>query len=115
MYALSPSLVELLTGKLSPCNWSLAEYFPNIQYAILNRLYTHSLKHDQFVITSGLFANKYGTDSPTRDYFRILVETITKIISHPSTIFDNWYIFNNSLYTGVNSFVKFSLQMTKII
>ena len=41
MYALSPTLFELLTGKLSPCNWNLAEYFPNIQYAILNRLYSH--------------------------------------------------------------------------
>ena len=41
MYALSPSLFELLTTKLSPCNWILAEYFPNIQYSILNRLYSH--------------------------------------------------------------------------
>ena len=41
MYALSPTLFELLTGKLSPCNWNLAEYFPDIQHALLNRLYSH--------------------------------------------------------------------------
>ena len=41
MYALSPTLFELLTGKLSPCNWNLAENFPSIQYAILNTLYSH--------------------------------------------------------------------------
>jgi PI-3-kinase-related kinase SMG-1 len=45
MYALSPTLFELLTGKLSPCNWNLAEYFPNIQYAIFNRLYSHSSRY----------------------------------------------------------------------
>jgi hypothetical protein len=41
MYALSPSLFELLTSKLSPCNSTLADFFPNIQHAILNRLYSH--------------------------------------------------------------------------
>jgi PI-3-kinase-related kinase SMG-1 len=31
MYALTPTLFELLTVKLSPCNWQLAECYPNIQ------------------------------------------------------------------------------------
>ena len=48
MYALSPTLFELLTGKLSPCNWHLAECFANIQYAILNRLYSHCSRYNIF-------------------------------------------------------------------
>jgi hypothetical protein len=58
MYALSPTLFELLTGKLSPCNWSLAEYFPNIQYAIFNRLYSHSSRY-LFKFFSEFYRLKY--------------------------------------------------------
>jgi len=41
MYALSPNLFELLTTTLSPCNWTLAESYPNIEYSIMNRFYSH--------------------------------------------------------------------------
>ncbi|CAF0784356.1 unnamed protein product [Brachionus calyciflorus] len=120
MYTLSPTLFELLTNKLSPLNWSLAENFPNIQYALLNRLYTHCQRHENFIVTSSLFANKYGTDSPTRDYFRIIIETITKLISHPTTSLDisvillNWSIkliesitVENGSILSTNLFINF--------
>lgn len=120
MYALSPTLFELLTGKLSPLNWSLAENFPNIQYAITNRLFTHCQRHENFIVTSSLFVNKYGNDSPTKDYFRIIIETITKLIAHPTTSIDitvlllNWSVkiiecitVENGTIFSSNLFVNF--------
>ncbi len=123
MYALTPTLFELLTDKISPANWTLAEYFPNIQYAILNRLYSHSLRYDHFIVSSSLFQNKHGSDmmltnAPTRDYFKTIIEIIVKILPHSSTTLDisllclNWiseiidhltidssYIFESSLFS----------------
>lgn len=90
MYTLTPSLFQLLTERLSPLNWSLAETFPHIQYAIINRLYNHCLRHENFIVTSSLFVHKYGNDSLTKDYFRIIVENVTKLLAHPSTNIDIW-------------------------
>lgn len=90
MYALSPSLFQLLTERLSPLNWSLAETFPNIQYAIISRLYNLCLRHENFIVTSSLFVHKYGNDSPTKDYFRIIVEYVTKLLVHPTTNIEIW-------------------------
>ncbi len=100
MYALSPSLFQLLTDKLSPCNWTLAESFPNIQYAILSTLYSHCSRHDNFIASSGLFTPKTSTvsDSPTRDHFKAIIENLIRLIPHESTSFDislltlNWLL-----------------------
>ncbi len=151
MYALSPTLFELLTAKLSPCNWNLAESYPNIQFAILNTLYSHCLRyifksfldlrieiffiywyfkkrHEHFIVSSALFSTKNSgsdnsailTNAPTRDHFKIMIEILTKIISHSSSSFDlsllilNWlteiidlistdnsYIFETPLFTNL--------------
>lgn len=44
MYAISPPLFEVFTLKLSPCNWILAEYFPNIQFDILKKFFAYCSK-----------------------------------------------------------------------
>lgn len=95
MYALSPSLFQLLTDKLSPCNWTLAESFPSIQYAILSTLYSHCSRHDNFIASSGLFSAKSTssetvllTNAPARDHFRTIVENLVQLIPHETTTFD---------------------------
>ena len=42
MWALSPSLFDLLTKHLSAAHWGLAECFPAVHYALLNTLCAHS-------------------------------------------------------------------------
>ncbi len=42
MYALCPTLFKLLTVHLDPRNWLIADNAPNMQYALLNTLYTGS-------------------------------------------------------------------------
>ena len=63
MYVLSPSIFNLLINNLSPCNWQLAEYFPKIQFAILNTIYSHCSRHDHFINNSSLFINNQNEKS----------------------------------------------------
>jgi hypothetical protein len=96
MYALSPTLFELLTDKLSPCNMVLAQNYPNIEYALLNTLYSHCSRYDHFIASSTLFLNstKHGhneqgahdstnvtllRNAPTRDHFKQIIEILTKV------------------------------------
>lgn len=90
MYAIHPPLFEIFTTKISPCNWSLAEQFPNIQFDILSKFFAYCSRHDYFIANSSLFLsthemNSLFTNSITRDYFKIIIETLTRIVEHPST------------------------------
>ena len=110
MYALSPTLFELLRDKLTPCNWSLADNFPSVQYAILNTLYSHCSRYDHFIASSSLFSSKHGADkallsnAPTRDHFKQIVELLTKIIPHASSSYDTSILVLNWLYEVFISF-----------
>lgn len=44
MYAISPPLFEIFTIKLCPCNWTLAENFPHIQFDILSKFFAYCSK-----------------------------------------------------------------------
>jgi len=133
MYALTPTLFELLTVKLSPCNWSLADYYPNIQFAILNTLYSHCLRHEHFIISSTLFSTKSSpssssnvagtgsdssailTNAPTRDQFKIIIEILTKLISHTTSSFNlvslilNWLVEIIDFISVENAYIFDSL------
>jgi serine/threonine-protein kinase SMG1 len=138
MYALTPTLFELLTVKLSPCNWSLADYYPNIQFAILNTLYSHCLRHEHFIISSTLFSTKSSpslssnvagtgsdssailTNAPTRDQFKIIIEILTKLISHTTSSFNlvslilNWLVEIIEFISVENAYIFDSLLFTNL-
>jgi hypothetical protein len=90
MYALSPSLFELFTGNLTPYNLSLFEYYQNIQFAFLNKLFVNCSRHDHFVANSSLLRKadveqaSIFSNNTTKDYFKIIVELLLKFASHPS-------------------------------
>lgn len=92
MYALSPSLFQLLTEQLSPCNCQLAEKSPSIQYAILNTLYSHCTRHENFIANSALFSAPVDktmlTNGSTRDHFKTIIEVLGKIIPNSSSGYD---------------------------
>lgn len=95
MYALSPTLFELLTNRLCPCVWQMADSFPNIQFAILNTLYSYCTKHESFFRNSSLIINnKSNSDttlfmnSQTRDNFKIIIDILSQILSNKSSSLD---------------------------
>ncbi|XP_077980517.1 serine/threonine-protein kinase SMG1-like [Glandiceps talaboti] len=97
MWALSPSVFELLTDNLSVCHWELAMYYPSVQYAVLQALYAHCHRHGHF-ITSSMGSNQpaivEGTvlssvsSSTTSTYFPKILEILSSVLSHSATSCD---------------------------
>ena len=44
MWALAPSIFDLLIKYLNPLNTAIAERFPAVQYATIHSLYSHSTR-----------------------------------------------------------------------
>ncbi|KAK8726162.1 hypothetical protein OTU49_010400, partial [Cherax quadricarinatus] len=61
MWALTPSLVDLLAYHLTPASSQLALHYPEVQYAILFLLYSHCAKHSHYISSSTLIV---GASSP---------------------------------------------------
>ncbi|XP_076458807.1 serine/threonine-protein kinase SMG1-like [Babylonia areolata] len=57
MWALSPSIFDLLCDHLEPTDHWLAERHPCVQYAILHTLYGHCCRHGNFVSSSSLLSS----------------------------------------------------------
>jgi hypothetical protein len=108
MYALTPTIFELLTVHLDPRNRFLAEMFPNIQYALLNALYLHCSKHEHFIANSAILMQRNSnsdntntqlyTNAQTRDHFKTIIELLIETIDHVSCTYDtsmlilNWFL-----------------------
>ncbi|KAK7086208.1 hypothetical protein SK128_014254 [Halocaridina rubra] len=61
MWALTPSLVDLLATHLTPTSAHLALHYPEVQYAILFLLYSHCTKHSHYASSSTLIV---GASAP---------------------------------------------------
>ncbi|KAL8580399.1 hypothetical protein ACOMHN_020876 [Nucella lapillus] len=57
MWALTPSIFDLLCDRLQPTDAWLAQRHPCMQYAILHTLYGHCCRHGNFVSSSSLLAS----------------------------------------------------------
>lgn len=62
MWALDPTLFELVTEHLCPTDAWLGEHRPALQYALLRLLHTHCTRHGHFVSTSVLVT---GAEAPS--------------------------------------------------
>ncbi|CAH4033017.1 unnamed protein product [Pieris brassicae] len=66
MWALQPSILELLAIKMCPHNITLTKDRPALQYSILYLLYSHCKKNNHFIASSDLVTN---THQRTNDLF----------------------------------------------
>ncbi|XP_064478014.1 serine/threonine-protein kinase SMG1-like isoform X2 [Ornithodoros turicata] len=62
MWALEPTLFELVTEHLCPTDPGLGEHCPALQYALLRLLHSHCARHGHFVLTSVLVT---GAEAPS--------------------------------------------------
>ncbi|XP_070580922.1 serine/threonine-protein kinase SMG1-like [Ptychodera flava] len=97
MWALSPSIFELLTDYLSVCHWELAMYYPSIQYAVLQALYAHCNRHGHFIssnigssqpVTSEGSVFSSVTSSTTSSYFPKILTILADVLVHSATSCD---------------------------
>ncbi|CAK1544820.1 unnamed protein product [Leptosia nina] len=97
MWALQPSILELLSIKMSPHNEILTKERPALQYSILYLLYSHCKKNNHFIASSDLVTNAQqrasdlfslsnlslgdvsGT-SPTCGHLAIILQTLSVIL-----------------------------------
>ncbi|XP_063243710.1 serine/threonine-protein kinase SMG1 isoform X2 [Bacillus rossius redtenbacheri] len=63
MWALQPSIFELLAVKLTPYHPDLAAFSPALQYSLLFLLYSHCTRSSHFVSSSSLVSTKQGSSS----------------------------------------------------
>ncbi|OAD60741.1 Serine/threonine-protein kinase SMG1 [Eufriesea mexicana] len=92
MWALKPSILELLAVKLKPYDNSLSSTSPILQYSILYLLYAHCSRYNHFVPSSSLItgtttcrpidmfpgALDVPTTSPTSGHLSIILNLIAK-------------------------------------
>ncbi|XP_055682842.1 serine/threonine-protein kinase Smg1 isoform X2 [Lutzomyia longipalpis] len=86
LYALRPSLLEMLTTNLCPAD-EIWLRFPVVHHAILTLLVAHCSNNGNFISSSGLLAGKVTpmmsldrTESPTTDNFETILSTIDTLL-----------------------------------
>lgn len=62
MWALKPSILELLAVKMCPYNKVLVKEYPALHYAIMYLLYSHCKKNNHFIASSDLVSNTQKSD-----------------------------------------------------
>lgn len=93
LYALKPSLLEMLTSNLSVTD-ELWQGFPMVHQAILGLLVAHCTNNGNFISSSGLLKGKVPhvinqmspedrTESPTSDNFEMILTTIDTLLKLP--------------------------------
>lgn len=98
MWALRPSILELLAVKMKPFDSNLSLNHPSLHYSILYLLYSHCKRYNHFVSSSnlvrtnlcvaglGLNLGEGATSSPTSGHLTIILETLTKCLNIKSCI-----------------------------
>ncbi|XP_047110312.1 serine/threonine-protein kinase SMG1 [Schistocerca piceifrons] len=100
MWALKPSILELLAVKLEPYSDKLTLCCPALQYSLLYLLYSHCSRYNHFVSSSGLISASQGratvcdilglpvtlghevpTASPTSGHLSIILHLLSKMLS----------------------------------
>ncbi|GLH00101.1 Serine/threonine-protein kinase ATR [Gryllus bimaculatus] len=104
MWALQPSILELLAVKLQPYHKNLVNYSPMLQYCIIYLLYSHCARYNNFVSSSGLVSAAHGvsnvcdilglpinlgtdvpTSSPTSGHLSVILTVLTQVLSEVSS------------------------------
>ncbi|KAM3958581.1 LOW QUALITY PROTEIN: serine/threonine-protein kinase Smg1 [Aphomia sociella] len=97
MWALQPSILELLAIKMRPHNDKLMREKPALQYSILYLLYSHCKKNNNFIASSDLVTNtqqrtgdifglsnlnlgEVSGSSPTSGHLAIILNTLSMIL-----------------------------------
>lgn len=92
MWALSPSIFDLLSDRLVPTDPWIAECHPCVQYAILHTLYGHCCRHGNFVSSSCLLATDTVSlatmSQATSEYLTRILRLLVALLEGPKTSFD---------------------------
>ncbi|XP_037294891.1 serine/threonine-protein kinase SMG1 [Manduca sexta] len=97
MWALQPSILELLAIKMCPHNEILAKQTPALQYSVLYLLYSHSKKNNHFIASSDLVTNtqqrasdmfglsnlnlgEVSGSSPTSGHLAVILNTLSMVL-----------------------------------
>lgn len=97
MWALQPSILELLAIKMCPSNENLIKSAPALQFSVLYLLYSHCKRNNHFVASSELVTNTqqragdmFGLSnlsmgevtgsSPTSGHLTVILNTLTMIL-----------------------------------
>ncbi|CAB3222044.1 unnamed protein product [Arctia plantaginis] len=97
MWALQPSILELLAIKMCPHDEKLTKYKPALQYSILYLLYSHCKKNNHFIASSDLVTNTQqrandmfglsnlslgdvSSSSPTSGHLAVILNTLSMIL-----------------------------------
>ncbi|CAH0730089.1 unnamed protein product, partial [Brenthis ino] len=97
MWALQPSILELLAIKMCPHDETLMKMRPALQYAILYLLYSHCKKNNHFIASSDLVTNSQGRakdlfglsnlslgevsgSSPTSGHLTVILNTLSIVL-----------------------------------
>ncbi|XP_013115511.2 serine/threonine-protein kinase Smg1 isoform X1 [Stomoxys calcitrans] len=89
MYALNPSILELLITNCQAANESLWKQYPTLHQALLAVIKEHSSKNYNFRQSSRLLV--HNQDSPTAENFSIILKFLATILRwHISSDLQNW-------------------------
>ncbi|OWF37806.1 serine/threonine-protein kinase SMG1-like [Mizuhopecten yessoensis] len=114
MWALSPSIFDLIGRHFDPLELSVAERYPAIQYAILNALFSHCTRHGNFISSSSLLTqNSYKEGSvlanvspTTSNNFSRILRLLTGLLASNSTSYDSRCLclkWIGDIISGLNS------------
>ncbi|XP_048758488.2 serine/threonine-protein kinase SMG1-like [Ostrea edulis] len=81
MWALSPSIFDLVSKHFSPLDEVVSEVYPAIQYALLSTLFSHCSRHGNFVSSSSLIMQTSRLDgSPMANVNPTTASNFTQIL-----------------------------------
>ncbi|XP_052059400.1 serine/threonine-protein kinase SMG1-like isoform X1 [Mytilus californianus] len=94
MWALSPSLFNLISHHFNPVENAISEMFPAVHYAMLNTLYSHCTRHGHFISSSHLTQSNLQEGSvmanaTTSGIFSHIIQLLSTLLADPSVSFDS--------------------------
>ncbi|XP_071818149.1 serine/threonine-protein kinase SMG1-like isoform X2 [Apostichopus japonicus] len=95
VWALSPSVFELLTSHILPKSWIIARSHPTVHYTLLHALFTHCESHGYFISSSQGIAIPSGRSehpgglSKTGQFFMRILNLLTDLLPNPALIADS--------------------------
>ncbi|XP_048245963.1 serine/threonine-protein kinase SMG1-like isoform X1 [Haliotis rufescens] len=121
MWALSPSVFDLLSTHLCPVEPWIAECYPSVQFAVVYALYSHCCRHSNFTSSSSMLSQPSPVDSAiissvsmvTSGHFAKVLELTEQLLAHSKTTYDvrclviKWVSeIITSLHTSQHIFLK---------
>eukprot|EP00106_Octopus_bimaculoides_P021655 XP_014789097.1 PREDICTED: serine/threonine-protein kinase SMG1-like isoform X1 [Octopus bimaculoides] len=96
MWALTPSIFDLLIKHLHPLNQPLVDRYPAVQYATIHSLYSHCTRHSNFISSSSLLTQNTalegsvlaGVSPATSGHFTAILRLLVDILSLNMVTYD---------------------------